>query len=247
MPRARRFTFRTVLIFLLALTRTGVMLRSHFQSLESSSISGNSQPHEDYPWKLTKKTMENPEIGFCHGSCIAFGGKSTFWSGWSPQPNLNQMRHFPEDMLNTTMKPEFWSRATNLLNVTYAINGDCTEATKLQEKISKILRWPITTLPSVLTSEPAGMSLDVWDPASEVRFEKFSVPAPLLKIAKIQKKKADSDQGAPLYIVLDCAVETLASTTDGKVDRIDTSRGSLAMSRDKTKVILCAGVSAKIP
>lgn len=156
------------------------------------------------------------------------------------------MRNFPPEMIKATKDSSFWPKAKELLNVTSAAEIDDTIFAGLQKYIDGRLEVPLRAVPSASFSEPAQLSVGRRSPTSTLRFNKFSVPGPLLGILESQRQKAQETTGAPLEIMLNCAVRGLQSEDDGTVRAIDTSQGTVAWSNDNTKVILCAGVQLSI-
>lgn len=199
-------------------------------------------PSETFPWTLSRKTFETKGLGFCHGSCPFFGGRSTFWSAWSPQPSLDLMRDFPASMKKTSEQPTFWKEAKKLLNVTPASEIDDGVFGSLQTAIDAILKDSIGNIPTADYVESAPLAVGRQSPTSRLRFNKFSVPGPLLGILERQRQLAKNDKGAPLEIMVDCVAKNMIKGDDDNIVRvIETSKGTLSWTGNKTKIILCAG------
>ncbi|KAI8243580.1 hypothetical protein K4K55_007849 [Colletotrichum sp. SAR 10_96] len=199
-------------------------------------------PSETFPWTLSRKTFETKELKFCHGSCPFFGGRSTFWSAWSPRPTLDLMRDFPETMKKTAEQEEFWKKAKELLNVTSADQIDDGVFGSLQTAIDSILKDSVGKIPTADYVESAPLAVGKRSPTSRLRFNKFSVPGPLLGILEQQRQLAKANMGAPLEIVVDCAVKSMAKGDDDNFVRVvETSKGTLSWTGNKTRIILCAG------
>ncbi|KAI8316818.1 hypothetical protein K4K61_000096 [Colletotrichum sp. SAR11_59] len=177
----------------LAINRTHVS----FAWSEETVLGG---PSETFPWTLSKKTFSDPLLKYCHGSCPFFGGRSLFWSAWSPQPKVEDMRAFPKSMIDSTKEPEFWNRARDLLHVTGADNIGDSVYSGLQREIDQRLRDRIQEVKTAEYSEPAQLAVGRASVNSNLRFNKFSTPAPLLKIYEEQKSK----NAASLDILLNC-------------------------------------------
>ncbi|KAI8296089.1 hypothetical protein K4K56_008099 [Colletotrichum sp. SAR 10_98] len=199
-------------------------------------------PSETFPWTLSRKTFETKELKFCHGSCPFFGGRSTFWSAWSPRPTLDLMRDFPETMKKTAEQEEFWKKAKELLNVTSADQIDDGVFGSLQTAIDSILKDSVGKIPTADYVESAPLAVGKRSPTSRLQFNKFSVPGPLLGILEQQRQLAKANMGAPLEIVVDCAVKSMAKGDDDNFVRVvETSKGTLSWTGNKTRIILCAG------
>jgi hypothetical protein len=200
-------------------------------------------PSETFPWTLSRNTFESKELGFCHGSCPFFGGRSTFWSAWCPQPPEDLMRNFPHSMIQTTNSPIFWPAAKELLHVTRAADIDDTIFSGLQTRIDSILKRDLQKIPSAETVESAPLAVGRQSPTSTLRFNKFSVPGPLLGLCEEQRILAQEGKGSPLELMVNCTVTNMDKGDDGVVRVIETNRGVLSWVDENTKIILCAGVS----
>ncbi|KAK0389934.1 hypothetical protein NLU13_3507 [Sarocladium strictum] len=214
---------------ILCLERGGFWLPSHFQNLPIPFKMVLGGPSETFPWTLSRKTFETKELKFCHGSCPFFGGRSTFWSAWSPKPSLDLMRDFPESMKKTAEQDSFWKEAKDLLNVTSADKiGDGVFGT-LQTAIDRILKGSVHKIPTADYVESAPLAVGRRSPTSILKFNKFSVPGPLLGILEEQRHLAKADKGAPLEIMLNCAVKSM---TKGAIPNATMLLNSFESCRD---------------
>ena len=221
---------------------TGFWLTSHFQNLPIPFKMVLGGPSETFPWTLSRKTFETKELRFLHGSCPFFGGRSTFWSSWSPRPSLDLMRDFPESMKETASHEQFWTEAQELLNVTPASQIKDGVFDTLQTAIDRILERSVHNIPTADYAESAPLAVGRRSPTSRLRFNKFSVPGPLLGILERQRHLSKTNQGAPLEIMVDCAATSMAKGDDDDFVRvIETSKGTLSWTGNKTRIILCAG------
>lgn len=216
-------------------------LPSHFQNLPLPFKMVLGGPSETFPWTLSRKTFETKELQFCHGSCPFFGGRSTFWSAWSPQPSEELMRNFPDSMKATAQKESFWKEAKKLLNVTPASRIDDTVFGELQTAIDEILVGAVGGIASADYVESAPLAVGRRSPTSTLRFNKFSVPGPLLNLYENQRHLAKTEEGAPLELMVNCSANRMIQGDDGVVRVIETSKGTLSWTGDNTKIILCAG------
>jgi hypothetical protein len=221
---------------------TDFWLPSHFQNLPLPFKMVLGGPSETFPWTLSRTTFETKELGFCHGSCPFFGGRSTFWSAWSPQPTKTLMRDFPRSMIHTAESRTFWDEAKALLHVTPASKIDDTIFAGLQTAIDKVLASNLNKIPSAESVEPALLAVGRRSPTSTLRFNKFSAPGPLLGLYEEQRKLAQKGEGAPLELMINCAVTNMTKGDDGVVRIIETNKGVLSWIDEDTKIILCAGV-----
>lgn len=198
-------------------------------------------PSETFPWTLSRATYKS-EVKFCHGSAPFFGGRSIFWSAWSPQPCISLMRDFPLAMKALTQEEIFWRRAKELLNITSATDINDTVYVGLQRKIDSRLKKISSVVPSADFSQPAQLAVGRRSRTSSLRFNKFSVPGPMLAISERQRRESLKDAASPLQIMVQCTAKRMQLGEDNMVRNIETSRGDLSWSNDKTRVILCSGV-----
>ncbi|CAG7558988.1 unnamed protein product [Fusarium equiseti] len=232
---------------IVCLERGGFWLPSHFQNLPIPFKMVLGGPSETFPWTLSRKTFETEELKFLHGSCPFFGGRSTFWSAWSPQPTPDLMRDFPESMIRTAEKDGFWQEAKKLLNVTTANQIQDGIFGSLQIAIDNILQHSLKNIPTAETAESAPLAVGRQSPSSTLRFNKFSVPGPLLGILEKQRQraKADANKASPLEIMVDCTVKNMIKGDDDNFVRVvETSKGALSWTGNKTRIILCTGAIA---
>ena len=138
------------------------------------------------------------------------------------------MRKLPDQMIQTTIDPGFWHEAKRLLNVTSAADIDDTISAGLQTEIDKRLETLLPHVSYATKSNPAQLSVGHKSPTSRLRFNKFSVPGPLLAIYEKQKKKAQDNSGSQLDIMLNCVVEKLTADDDGVVRAMKTSHGTVS-------------------
>ncbi|KAF8600255.1 FAD/NAD(P)-binding domain-containing protein [Ceratobasidium sp. AG-I] len=240
---------------ILCLERGDFWLPDHFQNLPIPFKFTLGGPSETFPFTLSKKTYTS-EVKFVHGSCPFFGGRSTFWSAWSPSPHRDLLRGWPESLITTTEKPEFFAKATKLLRVTSASKiGE--PYGKLQTQIDERLQKGVKDqkIPSADQggTYPAPMAVSSIAQTSTIHFTKFSTPGPLLGLYKRQQKLAAKNQGAPLLFVTNTAVEYLVTevgfpppqpnlTGDESVKFVRSSRHTdLPVRPNHTKIILAAG------
>lgn len=152
------------------------------------------------------------------------------------------MRDFPKAMIDATEEPIFWEAARRLLHVTGANEIGDPVYSGLQKEIDQRLKDRLPKIKTAEYSEPAQLAVGRGTPTSTLRFNKFSTPAPLLKIYEDQKSNANDS--ASLDILLNCTVKKLGTVDeDGYAHSIETTRGTFTWQGDNTKVILCAGVS----
>ncbi|KAJ0305008.1 hypothetical protein Brms1b_011015 [Colletotrichum noveboracense] len=132
------------------------------------------------------------------------------------------MRDFSKEMIDSTKTPEFWDRARGLLHVTGAEKIGDSVYSGLQREIDQRLKDRLKEVKTAEYSEPAQLAVGRASVTSNLRFNKFSTPAPLLKIYEEQKSK----NAASLDILLNCTVKSLGAVDDdgGHVHAIETTR-----------------------
>ncbi|KAI8963995.1 hypothetical protein F5Y11DRAFT_364547 [Daldinia sp. FL1419] len=226
---------------ILCIERGGFLLPSHFQNLPLPFKLLLGGPSETFPWTLSGETFKTKDLGYCHGYYPFFGGRSTFWSAWCPQPDKDLMRDFPPELIKPTEEKGFWSSAKELLNVTIASKIGNDIFSKLQNSIEKILKDHKSNITSAKSVESAPLAVGSRSRTSLMRFNKFSVPGPLLAQYENQRMLAKKGKGMPLELMINCTATGLKADDDGVVRAIETSRGVLSWIDDNTKVVLCAG------
>jgi len=146
-------------------------------------------------------------------------------------------------MINTTKSPGFWDTAKGLLRVTSAAEiGDPTYR-GLQTVIDTVLKRDLNKIPSADSTEPAPLAVGRESSRSTLHFNKFSVPGPLLGLCEKQRKLAMAGTGSPLELMVNCTVTNMQKGDDDYVRILETNQGVLSWMDEKTKIILCAGVS----
>ncbi|KAG0699201.1 hypothetical protein DFH29DRAFT_937635 [Suillus ampliporus] len=235
---------------ILCLERGDFWLPDHFQNLPLPFKYTLGGPSETFPFTLSKQTYES-DIKFVHGSCPFFGGRSVFWSAWSPSPTAALMRNWPDSLVTTAQKPRFFKSASKLLRVTKATDIGPPYG-KLQRQIDQRLQ-PAVAKKEILSAQevyPAPMAVASIAKTTIIHFTKFSTPGPLLSLYKEQQKHVRAGTGAPLLFATETAVQYLGVDVgfplppsigdEASVKFLRTSRGDLPIAK-RTKVILCAG------
>lgn len=152
------------------------------------------------------------------------------------------MRDFPESMKETASHEQFWTEAKELLNVTPAAHINDGVFGSLQIAIDCILERSVSKIPTADYAESAPLAVGRRSPTSRLRLNKFSVPGPLLGILERQRQLAKTNHGAPLEIMVECAAKSMAKGDDDDFVRVvETSKGTLSWTGNKTRIILCAG------
>ncbi|PON21544.1 hypothetical protein TGAM01_v209575 [Trichoderma gamsii] len=226
---------------ILCIERGDIWLPTHFQNLPLPFKTVLGGPSETYPWTLSTETFKTKELGFLHGSCPFFGGRSTFWSAYTPQPTQDLMRDFPKSMIDASKEDGFWHSAEKLLNVISADKIRDGIYCEMQNAIDDLLGKRLGQIPTADSVGPAPLAVGPKSPTSIMRFNKFSVPGPLIALHESQRKLAETEQGRPLELMINCTVSGLKKDEGGVVRAIETSRGVLSWTDDDTKVVLCAG------
>lgn len=128
----------------------------HFQNLPPAFVTTVGGTSETFPWKITKETHEGQYIKWQHGMNNFFGGRSSFWSGWCPEPTDDEMSEWPEktkkvvhdyfpaakELLNVIPADEICDRGTGHDPIFGALQDDVQDALKgLPSKISAVTRF----------------------------------------------------------------------------------------------------------
>ncbi|CAE6531256.1 unnamed protein product [Rhizoctonia solani] len=236
---------------IVCLERGDFWLPDHFQNLPLPFKYTLGGPSETFPFTLSAETYEST-VKFVHGSTPFFGGRSTFWSAWSPSPTPQLMRGWPNCLIETSLQPDFFRDAKRLLRVTDATDIGAPYG-NLQIQVDERLRGGVSNIPTADEAYPAPMAVSSMAQTSVIRFTKFSTPGPLLALYKNQQQRVEQGNGSPLLFATDTAVEYLVTDIgypvpphradeDKAVKIIRSSRYTdLRITSGKTKIILCAG------
>ncbi|KIM35070.1 hypothetical protein M413DRAFT_432890 [Hebeloma cylindrosporum] len=253
--------FRKILL----LERGGFWLPDHFQNLPLPFQFVQQDVSETFPWELTSETAKNKI--YLSGSSPFFGGRSSFWSIWSPRAiyertadddanedeDCDLMDGFPEFMKEIAKKPDFYKGADRLLNVQRADKiKDQVFDSVLQRRFDHYLAQDVAqdpaerTITGVESAKPARLATGVPVGRPTTGFRQFSAVGSLLSINERQNKLArrNPPAGNPLMIATNVVVERFElepanNPTHARV--LHTSRGPLTLRGGKTNVILATG------
>lgn len=93
-------------------------LSKHRQSGYSHALPGEVEVR---PWSIAAQTLAEGVIENVHGQIPLFGGRSTYWSGWSPTPSTKEMVGWPEQ-LRISLETTYFALAREFLGVVEANN-----------------------------------------------------------------------------------------------------------------------------
>lgn len=238
---------------ILMLERGSFFLPSHFQNLPGPFAKTLGGLSETFPWRITQRMKDGP-YGFNHGMVPFFGGRSTLWSSWCPEPKkyktrfgeVNEMASWPKK-LQEAVKKNFRS-ATNLINV---INADEIEKgiepgvlsksgvhrpvyKLLQKKLQARLEENFTSVDGVYRVQAAPLAVSA-PHQKNIDFSKYAVPAHLLSLAD---EHQDDSKDKVLKIATECIVERILHD-EGNATALQTSRGVVTVGN--AKIILAMG------
>ena len=119
----------------------------HFQNLPpaySKTVGGKS---ETFHWKITDDTHNGKYIHYLHGMNNFFGGRSSFWSAWCPEPTNEEMADWPPAVMKKIKK--YFPDAKKLLNVVPANEISSHEpGDKIFGKLQDAVHDALTPAPS---------------------------------------------------------------------------------------------------
>jgi choline dehydrogenase-like flavoprotein len=221
------------------LERGSYFLPVHYQMLPMAFQNATGSPPTTYPWSRTTEMATTGMQMFQAGYIPILGGRSTYWSAWSPAPTPELMRDWPRELVEVTLQPGFWDRARAFLHVTSMDRIHDGVYGSLQRQLDDNLKANFKEfVPTALSVYPAPIA--VADPGwQSVKFYKYSTVGTLLAIHNAQQALAAQGKGSALPIVDRCIVERLLHDEQGSVTAIETSRGTLAVA--SAKVILAMG------
>ena len=99
---------------ILILEKGSESLPQHHQSLPPSDKTASKEAVR--PWSVSERTGRPGQfIANLHGQIQYLGGRSTYWSGWCPQPSEEDMDGWPEILKQSL--PQYFDEAKGLLGV----------------------------------------------------------------------------------------------------------------------------------
>jgi hypothetical protein len=78
------------------------------------------------PWAIAHETIQNEFVKNVYGQIPLLGGRSNYWSGWSPTPSTKELVGWPEE-LKTALQEKYFKLAHAFLNVVAANNINAQE------------------------------------------------------------------------------------------------------------------------
>ncbi|WP_353929906.1 GMC oxidoreductase [Okeanomitos corallinicola TIOX110] len=235
---------------ILIIERGGFFLPEHFQNLPlpyQKTLGGLS---ETFPWTLSEKTHNAKYIRWQHGIVPFFGGRSTLWSAWCPQPSDAEMAGWP-DITKQAVHKNFDS-AKKLLNVVSANEIDSHQKNNhffniptcgndpiygiMQKSLTAMLTKNYSSIPNVNRVEAAPLAAG----SNDTDFSKYGIPGPLLTLAgkQVQLEHKNSNNQSLFRIVTNCIVHQILEQ-NGKATALETSRGVISLGN--AKLILAMG------
>jgi choline dehydrogenase-like flavoprotein len=224
---------------ILIIERGPFFLPEHFQNLPLPYQNTLGGLAETFPWTLSAATAQQPPgtISWQHGMVPFVGGRSIMWSSWCPRPTRNEMKGWPQAIVDAAQQN--FLNAEKILNVISAdkidadLNSDSLQNllqtrpvySTLQIKMQEMLTTNSHFIPTYTRSLAAPLAVGS-AVQSGLDFSKFSVPPALLSL--IDRQAALARQcpaaGAPLKVVTECVVNRILHQ-GGKATALDTSRG----------------------
>ena len=124
----------------------------------------NVQRRLNFPWSLSEETKKGEYIKELHGTYKYFGGKSTFWSGWCPEPSEAEMEGWPKETIEAVK--EYFGKAKELLNIVQAdeifsngANDELPMFGNLQQYIQKKIKAASNGIKGVKDVIPAPLTV----------------------------------------------------------------------------------------
>ena len=100
---------------ILIIERGAYLHPDHFQNLPSALETTVFDPSETFHWSTTKETNSGEYIKGLHGAYSFFGGRSSVWSGWCPEPTESEMEGWPRELVKVIK--DYFPKAKEMLNV----------------------------------------------------------------------------------------------------------------------------------
>ncbi|NEO30781.1 MAG: GMC family oxidoreductase [Symploca sp. SIO3C6] len=224
---------------ILLIERGSFFLPEHVQNLPTSYQKLLlKQALKTFPWTLSSKTINlNKYIKWQHGIIPFFGGGSTLWSAWCPEPTTEEMNGWPPATIKAAQ--DYFNTAKMLLNVVGANDqqtGNIFE--HWQNKLTERLKQNLQLINSATRVEHAQIAVGT-PTITSTDVEKFSTPGPLLdEVIKCQEEAKKSQIDSRLSIVTECKV-TRIWQQENQATALETTRGVVNVG--ESKVILAMG------
>ena len=154
---------------ILIIERGPYLLPDHYQNLHPAFEATVFDPSETFHWSTTKETNNGEYIKGLHGAYSFFGGRSSTWSGWCPEPTESEMEGWPRELVKVIK--DYFPKAKELLNVIPAdeIFSDSTHHQPMFGKLQTEVQRKIT------------------EASEKIEAVKDVLPAPLAVKAKQQR------------------------------------------------------------
>ncbi|KAK4552909.1 hypothetical protein LTR86_010041 [Recurvomyces mirabilis] len=186
----------------------------------------------NFPWQLSHATRCSTSLNACAGACHLLGGRSNYWYGWCLRPEPEQMRDFPDSMVEASKQPIFWHRAQSLLNV-YSIQAVVSEASQeLQAGLDSALDNVQSAVPSILNCTPALFAKG---------FTARGVLSRYRVIDRLRRLTSPAKAGSMELLLQRKVLKLRCGSGDNHARLIETDQGDIHLTNADTKVILCAG------
>lgn len=221
---------------ILVLERGPLLLPEHIQNLPRPFLQTLGPLSEAHPWKTSTRMEESTTIKSQRGIIPYFGGRSNVWSGWCPRPTAEEMRGWPEEVIDAVQR--YFESAEALLGVIPAtMIGVANNGFRLgrghvygvmQHSLCTLVEERLGRVPSLTRAMAAPLAVASANPGGHW-FTKFATPGPLLSLQDRQRMLELSGEGAPLHIATNCRVTGI--TRGGtRATALTTTRGSVAIA-----------------
>ena len=93
--------------------------RKHLSKHHQHCLQSSPAEVEFRSWAVSDETTRTEFVTDVHGQIPLLGGRSTYWSGWSPTPSAKELVGWPEDLRNP-LKQIYFDLAHDFLGVVTA-------------------------------------------------------------------------------------------------------------------------------
>ena len=100
---------------ILIIDRGDYFINEHLQNLPPAYSRTVRSESETFHWKITDETYNGEYIHYQHGMFNFFGGRSSFWTTWCPEPTDDEMVDWPQEVIEKVH--EYFPAAKDLLHV----------------------------------------------------------------------------------------------------------------------------------
>ena len=133
---------------IIIIDRGDYFLHEHSQNLPPAYPRTVRDESETFHWKITEETKNGEYIHSLRGMFNFFGGRSSFWTAWCPEPTDDEMADWPQEVIEKVK--EYFPAAKDLLQVIPAneISASGKDGNKIFGELQTVVYEKLEDTPS---------------------------------------------------------------------------------------------------